>query len=159
MDNPADKLALQLLALQLLAKRIDERIGQTKDKLRREISPGTLLRPALGDGVKAGSVSYTQPEPRARVIDMDALAAWCARRYPRETELVQRVRPAFVVKLLDLSTAAGQPIGPGGEVDDPPPGLLVAISTPTVVVRLDPERVAQLWDAARMWTDLVEVEQ
>lgn len=138
-----DELGLRLLALAALGKRLDELTASTKDELRQEISPGTTLRPVLG-GSQAGSVSYSLPRPRARVTDPDALGAWTAQHHPTEAEHIWRCRPAFSARLLALAEAAEQPIGLGGEVDDPPRGIIVAVGGPVIRVLVDPDRLADI---------------
>lgn len=44
-----------------------------------------------------------------RVADEAALLAYVADRYPTEVETIRRVRPAFLVRLLDEVTGRGEP--------------------------------------------------
>lgn len=150
-----DELAMRLMALQVLADRVSTAIVHTKDELRAEISPGTTLRPALNGQV--GSISYTLPKPRAKVTDPDALGAWVARRHPTEASQYWRAVPAFTARLLTLAEAAEQPIGLGGEVDDPPPGILVAIGQPYIRAAVNPDRADDIWAQAMTMTDLQEI--
>lgn len=157
--NEADELARRLLLLSALDKRVAAAIADAREGLRRLIRPGTTLKPRLSDGGPAGTMSYTVAGIKAQVADEKALAAWVMTRYPTEVDMPVVVRPAFRARLLEVSEAAGVPLGPGGEAaEDAPPIRMV--NTPGVVrATPDKERAAQLWAEIRAGATLFELEE
>lgn len=144
-------LARQLLLLGALETKVKAAKATVADALRDAgFDPGTTLRPLLDDGQPAGSVQHTVPKPKAIVHDPDAFAVWVQSNYPRNVDMVVTVRPAFTDAVLQMSAAAGQPCGPGGEIDDQAPaGIKVGTSAPQVRAVPDRNRAAELWAEIR----------
>jgi hypothetical protein len=155
-----DELARRLLLLAALDKRVKSAIDEAKAKLRRMIGPGTTVRPTLSDGGPAGYAAYTVAAIQAMVSDEKAFAAWVQRRYPTECELVVKVRDGFRDKVLEVSEAAGVPLGPGGETaEDAPAGVRVLNTAGTLRAVPDKNRAAELWAEIRAGATLFELEE
>lgn len=144
-----DDLARRLVLLAALERAVADAKAEAKDELRRLIRPGHTLRPLLGDGRPAGSVSYTIGRPTVAVADEAALAEWVTRRYPTEVELATTVRPAFRKQLLEGALAAGVPIGPGGEVAEDGPPLSIRTGAGYLTAKADPKRATAVWAEIR----------
>lgn len=89
---------------------------------------------------------------RVTVSHEQNLVDWVTEHYPTEVEEVLRVRPAFLKLLKDTSEAAGEPCGPGGELDIP--GLTVGDPYPMVRAATGgTELVERLWQEGRLTID------
>jgi hypothetical protein len=141
-----DELAQQALLLAALAKVVGQARDRVKQQLEQQMTIGDLKRPTIS-GVKAGSVTYSVGKTQVTIADGTAFTAWVEQNYVTELELITRVRPAFQDKVLEWSKVAGQPMGPGGELDVP--GVVFRQSDPTLIVRPSTENAAELWAAAR----------
>lgn len=145
-EETADELAIRLLLLASLEGAVAQSIRDTKDLLAARMTAGDMKRPRLGD-LAAGTVTYANGPVTVTVDDEAALTEWVLQHYTTEIELITRVRPAFMSRILEATKAAGQPAGPGGELDIP--GLSVRSGTPRVVARPDRAHAAELWLRAR----------
>lgn len=138
-------LAIQAVALKVLADRVDVRQRAVKRELAAALDPGDRKTAALDDGTKVGTVTYSSPDKRARVVNDRTLADWVADHYP--DEVIPTVRPAFLALLLDTAKKSGTAVDVNtGEVI---PGIDVGDTTPYLSVRPDPEAVGALVDAIR----------
>lgn len=146
-------LARRLILLRSLERKVTELKATLADELRHAgLEPGTTLRPPLADGDerRAGAVSFTAPQAKAAVTDEKAFASWVQEHYPANVELEVVVRPAFTKAVLDMSSTAGQPVGPNGEAGpDSPRGVMVAIGAPVLRALPDKDMAAELWAAIR----------
>ncbi len=110
----------ELLRMALTAKAI---AAECERRLKNEMHDACVANTTFESwripGV--GTVSASQNQDRAEVVDQDALLAWVAQNYPTEIETVTRVRNAgWLAKLLEDLV----PVTPAG-VDDtwePKPG-------------------------------------
>jgi hypothetical protein len=157
--NEMDELARRLLLLNALKGRVEGAIADTRASLRKQIRPGTSLKPRLADGGPAGVVSYSVAGIKAQIADEEAFTAWVLKRYPTEAEMPVVVRPAFRAQVLEVSEAAGVALGPGGETaEDAPPVRLVNTSG-VIAARPDKDRAAELWAEIRAGATLFELEE
>jgi hypothetical protein len=141
-----DALARRLILLQHLEQRVSQAKTDTKQELHQLIKPGTQLRPLLADGQPAGVVSYPAGATRASISDADAWGEWVMRHYPTECQLIPVPRKAFQDKVLEMSKAAGVPIGPGGEVaESAPAGVKVSSFAGAVRALPAADRGPELW--------------
>lgn len=138
-------LAVQAMALRVLADKVRERSDAVKAELAAGLDVGDRKTATLDDGTIVGSVSYARGRISARVTDPSALADWVADTYP--DEVVPQVRPAFLAAILDASKRAGQPMTPDGNLDVP--GVVVGHADPYLSVRPDPDAVPALLEATR----------
>lgn len=148
-----EELARRILLLSALGKRVEEERDALKAEIRarRLLAPGHTIHPRLADGEAAGRVTFSTGTVRAKITDPAALAQWCVTYGYRD---VVTYRPVvaedFVAKLLEMSKAAEQPIGPGGEVgEDGPKGVAVMITGGTLSATPDPDRADALWSEIR----------
>jgi len=141
------ELAERLLLLSALEKRVAAMKAETQAELKATVPPGTTLKPSLGPGEQLGTVSFTLSNLRASVADMDAWAAWAEKNYPQNVSMVLVVADWLTEKALALSTKAGRPVGPGGELD--PPGITLRPTAPYVSARPKPEAMPALWAQIR----------
>lgn len=156
-SNATDELARRVLLLTALAQRVTEQRDRLKAELVGMIGPGTRLRPVLADGSPAGYVTRTVAGIKAVVGDADAFAAWVQKRYTTEVSLQVTVRPAFTAKVLEMSEAAGIPIGPGGEVaEDAPAGIRVLNTAGSTRVVPDKDNADALWAEIRDSATIME---
>jgi len=111
---------------------------------------------APNGGPKLGAVSMSDPRETAQVADADAFLAWVEKTYPKSVEADvditgpedevkevlfvhakhlltprKRVAQKLRAEVLEISTRAGQPVGPGGEADVP--GIVMAPAAPSRV--------------------------
>jgi hypothetical protein len=109
------------------------------------------------DGSRIGTVSMSDPDPKPRIADERAFAAWAETTYPDDVEwdfavlgsheqvaavlyehapeLVQRiakVTPHLRARVLEDSAEHGVPVGPGGELDVP--GVVMDQGVPSLRV-------------------------
>jgi len=164
MDEPpadTDALARQLLLVAALLSRVKLESDKLRSLMAQQLRPGTTLKPTLTDGTPAGTVLRTVAGVRAQIGDPKAFAAWVAARYPTEVYLPpmppMAVREAFTTKVLEMSEAAGVPIGPGGEVaEDAPKGVRI-LNTPGVLrVIPDKDNTQALWAEIRQGATILE---
>lgn len=153
-SNEADELARQLLLVSALQARVEEERAKLRSLMVQQLRPGTTLKPVLADGSPAGTVLRTVAGVRAQVGDPKAFAAWVAKRYPSEVYLppmpAMAVREAFQAKVLEMSEAAGVPIGPGGEVaEDAPAGVRILNTQGQLRVIPDKDNTQALWTEIR----------
>ncbi|MFE9340837.1 hypothetical protein [Streptomyces sp. NPDC007063] len=99
---------------------------------------------ALPDGTKVGTVSLSNPEPKAKITDDDAFTAWVRETYPAEsvTRIVKTVQTSFTAKVLAEMTAAGVARvvdEETGEVHDVPGVEIKATRSRTHSVRFSPK--------------------
>jgi hypothetical protein len=104
-------------------------------------------------------VSYSVAGLRAVVSDEKAFIAWVLRRYPTEADMPVIVRPAFTAQVLEVSKAAGVPLGPGGESEEDAPPVRMVNTSGVISARPDKERSAQLWAEIRAGATLFELEE
>lgn len=110
-------LALEEATLKALADMVKERLTTVRAELQSgldtaEKEAGTRqIAATLPDGTTVATLSLTDPNPEAKVIDPDAFKAWVIEFFPSEIErrFVTEVREAFTTKLLAEMTAAGVP--------------------------------------------------
>lgn len=153
MNSKMHALATAVLAE--LGKRVKALEKQHRGSIESLLDKGdrVSVRSPL-DGSKIGTVSMTDPAPKARVSDQAALDGWVSERYPEKVvvseditdaraavevlrqhapHLLAEVRyvPDWAVgEVLRASEQAGAPVGPGGEVEvpgvevEPQPGRL-----------------------------------
>lgn len=138
-------LAVQAVALRVLADKVTQRASEVRAALAEALDPGDRKTAALDDGTKVGTVTYTSAAWSARVTDPKAFADWVAAHYPTEVEVT--VRPAFRDAVLRASKQACVPMTPDGQLDVP--GVQVTKGDPYVAVRPDPAALPALVDAIR----------
>jgi hypothetical protein len=141
----ADTLALRVLALTELGKRVETARTEAKRQLAGLLTPGDSKKPGLpgAQRLKLGSVSYTTGRVTASVTDPDAFAAWVTEHQPDAADLVVRVKPWFEKAVLDASAAAGEPCTPDGTLDVP--GIEVGSAAPYISTRTNPNLSDDLW--------------
>jgi hypothetical protein len=156
-QRQVEQMAKEVLLLSALASRVTEERDRLKRQLIELVPPGTTLRPALTDGSSAGYVSRTVGGIKAMVSDAKAFAAWVQKRYTLEVSLQVTVREAFTAKVLEMSEAAGVPIGPGGEVaEDAPAGIRVLNTPGSTRAVPDKANAAALWNEIRTGATILE---
>jgi hypothetical protein len=145
-----DALAERVLLLNALRGRIDKLERQAKAALAQAIPPGSSVKP-LVEGEPLGSVSRTVTNTHATIADEDAFGAWIERHYPQHIQTTRVVvYPAVIRAVLDMSTEAGVPVGPGGECGELAPAG-VKITESGGIMRAVPNRDAMpaLWARIR----------
>lgn len=171
--------ALRLIALAELKKAVTSADKAARADTGLGRGDRKTVRHPLDAGVKLGTVTMTDPAKSARVVDDEAFAEWMQRHYPdrcrKETritgpaaqviEVLRRHAPHLldeVVEVADWGTAevlrasekAGEPCGPGGELDVP--GIAVSEQTSTVQVRPTADAasaIAELWRSGALDLD------
>lgn len=171
--------ALRLIALAELRKAVSAADKQARVDTGLERGDRKTVRHPLDSTLKLGTVTMTDPAPAARVSDQAKFTAWMQQHYPdhcREDthvtgptatviEVLRRHAPHLLstvvevpdyatTEVLRLSEKAGQPCGPGGELDVP--GIEVSESTPTLQVRSSPYAAAaitELWQSGALDLD------
>jgi hypothetical protein len=162
MEQEDDQLARQEQTAKrvLLLTALANRVLEERDRLKAELAlaPGSRLKPTLADGSAAGSVLRTVAGVKAQVGDPKAFAAWVAKRYPGEVYLPpMAVREAFAKRVLEVSEAAGVPLGPGGETAEDAPAGVRILNTPGVVrISPDKDNAAGLWAEIREGSTILE---
>lgn len=115
-----DQLSLRTVLLQKLQDRIAKELKQARSAL--EVVLGNEGRRLLAvDNYRLGTASVTKK--RAKVMTTDALLDWAESRYPddvhTETVTTRLLTDHFVAAVKRATESAGEPCGPGGELDIP----------------------------------------
>lgn len=142
-----NKLAVRVAVFKALRDRITASYDAARQDLGQHLGPEGRRNAMVADA-KIASMSVSKAG-RITVTDERALADWVAAHYPTEVEQKPSVRPAFLRLIRECSEAAGEPCGPGGELDIP--GL--AIGEPYVIARWAPggeELIGELWRQGRI---------
>jgi hypothetical protein len=138
-------LAVQLIALRVLAERVRERADRVKAELAAVLDVGDRKTARLANGVDVGSITYTNGRTTVRVVNERALADWVADRYP--DEVVPQVRASTLQAIKDATVRAGLPMMPDGTADVP--GLQIVDGEPYLSARPKADALPVLVDAIR----------
>ncbi|MET0415797.1 MAG: hypothetical protein ABW022_07230 [Actinoplanes sp.] len=125
--------ARSAMAAQLISGLIADHAKPLKADLLSQMTDvgAERVRVHDDDGTDLGALSIGCKKPAAKVTDERAFTSWVAERYPNE--LVQAVRDSFAKKLLDVASAAGEPVDAvTGEVI---PGVEIVAGEPYLTVR------------------------
>ncbi len=171
--TPLDSALLKLGVLTVLQSRVAEAVGEARTAVLQATRKGDTLTVAHPDSdEEIAKVTHSKPKPKAVVTDVRALDAWVLTNYPNKAatkvigsqadvldvlrehapfllEEVAEVRDWARNELTVKSSAAGEPVGFGGEIgENAPPGIKVI--TPDGVLRVlvaknAAEVVDQLW--------------
>jgi hypothetical protein len=159
-------LALQVAALKVLSDYTMEHYLKARAEANRVMKRGErLVARSPIDDTKIAVIPKSEPKRITNVVDEPALIAWMAEHYPEHivggTEVigsqpevirvlfehaphllkrVKRVSGEVLSDIKQASSALGQPIGPGAEVDIP--GLEVREPDPVVSCRPTDEALA-----------------
>ena len=142
------ELVLQAGAFQYLAKRANELLTETKERLKA-LPNGDTVAGRVGDQIVA-KASWTKGRQSAVVDDERALLEWVKARHP--DEIIESVNPAFVKTFGIL----------GGHVHwqgEPVPGMAVKQGAPYLTVKGNDETpflVAQLLRGGQVSLDGVK---
>lgn len=145
--------ALQAAIIKVLADKVTAANELSKAAVLTELDPGDRLN-ATHDGRSVATVSVAKGRTTAKVTDEDRFARWVNDHYPSEVEHKPVVRGSFVNAVLEQSKKAGEPCGPGGELDVP--GIEVGAGDPYVTIRpaADAEQiVGDMFRAGRIDVD------
>lgn len=115
-----DRLSLRAALLQKLQDRVAKELKSARKEL--ETALGNEGRRLLAvDSYRLGTASVTKK--RARVMATDALLDWVQSRYPddvsEEVITTRTLSDQFIAAVKRASESAGEPCGPGGELDIP----------------------------------------
>lgn len=159
----SDELLLQVAALKVISDFTKQKYDEARAEAAEVMGDGDkrVVRSPL-DGSKIGPVSKSDPPFHSVVTDEDALAEWMGQHYPEhvesgykvlagEAELIsvlfvhaphllkktKRVKRSVVMDIHEKTLAAGQPTGPGSEMDVP--GIQLKRNEPVVSCRPDPD--------------------
>lgn len=175
-----ENLALKVGALKAIKDFVETAYDEARAEIAATMKRGDKLTARSPiDDTKIGSVTLTDPKRVADVSNMAALVAWLTEHYPdlvsttyevnATAEQVRalvfehhpewltqktRVDPRAVAMIRERSAAAGEPIGPTGELDVP--GVVVNTPDPVVTCRPAPgalDIVANLIRADRIGLD------
>jgi hypothetical protein len=138
-------LAVQLIALRVLADKVGERITVVKGALQQALDVGDRKTATLDSGAPVGSITYAKGRVTPRVVDERAFTEWVLEQYP--DEVVPQVRPAFRDAVLKTTRDAGVPMTPDGTLDVP--GIELRPGTPYLTAKPNPDAVPLLLDAMR----------
>ncbi|MFJ1765021.1 hypothetical protein ACIOD2_32170 [Amycolatopsis sp. NPDC088138] len=152
----SDDNLLRLATLAVVSGATKELYDDARKNTALEAGARVSVRSPL-DGEKIGTVSMSDPDPKPRISDERAFADWAEKTYPDDVEwdfailgsheqvaavlyehapeLVKRiakVSPHFRARVLEDSTDAGMPVGPGGEADVP--GVSMSSGVPSLRV-------------------------
>lgn len=140
-------LAVQAVALRLLADKVAERANRIRQELADALDVGDRKTAALDTGQAVGQIIYAKASWTAKVIDSCALAEWVNTHYPSEVQLVPTVRPAFLAAILAASKQACLPMAPDGTLDVP--GITVTKGDPYITIKPDKAAEPALIEALR----------
>lgn len=140
-------LAVQAVALRLLADKVAERANRIRRELADALDVGDRKTAALDDGQAVGQIVYAKASWSAKVTDERALTAWVSANYPSEVELVPTIRPAFKAAILAASKQACVPMAPDGTLDVP--GVVVTKGDPYITITPDKAAEPALIEALR----------
>jgi hypothetical protein len=129
-SNPVE-LAEEAVALRLIADALYARSKDLTTRAAAAMGRGTLY-PKLSDGTELACFNVPA-DAETVTIDADQLLPWVIANYP--TEVMQAVRPAFVEKVREMTRAAKQPCGPGGEADVPGVVFSLERKSPRITAR------------------------
>ena len=181
MSGDAHTEAFHRLVLGIVKKRVNDAYKTAHDDntfLRR--GDRLTITDPFNDDVKIGTVSKTDPVDTAEIADPAAFRDWMATNYPENvrhqrhitgpmdevirvlaehaphllSERSVEVRPWAADEVLRKSAAAGQAVGPGGELDVP--GVTVQKGKPTLQVRPNAKAeqvIDELWASGRLAFD------
>lgn len=137
----AIKAVLRAAVLKVLAERVLAAKKDAGDEAKDSMRVGDRLNPEL-DGVRIASVTKAKGRSTTtvRVTDEAALTAWVAQHYP--DKIVRSVDRSLRETILYSSKSAGEPCGPGGELDVPGLEVEHREGEPTLSVRLTDEAEA-----------------
>lgn len=129
-------------ALDLYLKALTEKAAELRASTTAEMGANHDERKGavLPDGMKIASVTRSDGNKKARVINEAAALEWCKRNYPGEVQTVEMIRPAFLEMLLTI--AKDEPVGKGGvdpRTGEALPFISVARGAPFVTVTKTPE--------------------
>lgn len=145
MLSDAKTLAVQAVALRVLADRVKEAAERTKQQLAAVLDVGDRKTAVLDDGTKVGAISYATGARRVTVVDERAFTEWVLANYP--DEIIPHVRTSFRDALFSRIRDTGEPVDTGtGEVI---PGVETGRGVPYLAVKPNPDTVAALVDAIR----------
>lgn len=147
---------LRLAALAVVSGETKKLYDAAREATEMEAGARMPVRSPI-DGTKLAVVSMSDPDPKPRIADERAFAAWVEKTYPDDVEwdfeivgtheqvaaalyehapeLVKRVAkvtPHFRARVLEDSTDRGVVVGPGGEVDVP--GVVMDQGVPSLRV-------------------------
>lgn len=177
--NAQDRVALQLIALSALKTtitNIDD--GVREDSGIGKGSTLSVFNP-LDEDMKLGTVGMSNPSKTATVTNRAAFTEWMVANYPEQVEDKPRIvgTQAEVLRVLrqhaphlietetrvfewaesavtKLSVKAGEPCGPGRELDVP--GITVSSKKPQLSVRPTkdaPDVIRELWQSGALNMD------
>lgn len=114
-DNPVE-LAEEAVAMRLLADAFYARAKDLSTRAAEAMATRGTLYPKFPDGTEIACFNVPAD---AETVDVEPvqILAWVKKHYP--TEVMETVRPAFIDRIRASSKEAGQPCGPGGELDIP----------------------------------------
>lgn len=138
---------MKAAVLKYLSDRVNVEFRKAKEDLARELGPEGRKN-AVWAGNKVASVTVSKGG-RVTVTSEPRLVDWVCEHYPTEAEEVVRVRPAFLEQIKKSSEAAGEPCGPGGELDIPG----ISVGEPYPMVRTatgGADLLDQLWREGRI---------
>ena len=92
-DKTAARLALLRKAVLDELRAVDL---EARADLAAEMRPGDAVAAYIGEEVPLGRVRMDKPRTSARVVDQEALLAWCKRYAPEQVMTLEAIRPAFV---------------------------------------------------------------
>jgi len=145
-----DSLAVKAAVLKILNDRVADAFRKAKEDVAEILGPEGRKN-AVFEGHKLASVSVSKGG-RVSVDDERLLTAWVAENYPTEVEETIKVRPAFLEMIKKCSEEAGEPCGPGGQLDVPG----IRVGDPFPLVRKAPgadEIIDRLWREQRLQID------
>lgn len=136
-------LAVQAVALKVLADKVTERQATVKAELQAALTIGDRKTAALADGTVVGSVTYAKGSNTAKVVDVHAFTEWVLANYP--DEVVPLVRDSFKAVLLKGPQVDGQVIDDRtGEVV---PGVEVSTSNAYIQTKPNADAIPALVQA------------
>lgn len=178
--NDEMDLAVPVAVLKVLSEHTGQRYDEARADAARTMAQGDrrIVRSPL-DGAKLGAVYMTDPTPKLVITDRALLTEWYEQHYPEAMEdgyevagsdaevidvlfahaphllrTVHRIAGSALSALRKESSALGQVVGPGGELDVP--GVEIERSEGTVGCRPDPAALAavqKLFAAGRLTLD------
>lgn len=155
-DNQEQARAAVLTAVvcRIIGDRAKAGAGMARTALLDNIRTGETAAAFAPDGeTLLGKGTIAKGSVRVSVTSPGALVAWVAENYP--TEIVQAIAPAFEAKILAASKTAGEPCGPGGELDVP--GIEVTTGPPSP--RITPTADADEWVADMLTRAGIQLDQ
>lgn len=116
MADDAAELAEEAVAYRLLADALYARSKDLSNRAAAAMKTRGTLYPRLPDGTELGAFNVPAD---AETVDIDEflLLPFVKQHYP--TEVMAAIRPAFLDVIRACTKKAGQPCGPGGELDLP----------------------------------------